>query len=153
MRAAAYHRFVPASLCIRGPADPSTSSSGSVCASTAKKKSGPRPAQAVPCCRSLASKVEVIASRSLGLAAFASSTSCEALDFSAAEVLKASPSKAAIAASRFKRSATEIMEPPRSAAWGFILWGAEKRVKRDARRRQPPPQRLRLHKYAIYGII
>ena len=54
--------------------------------STAKKKSGPRPIQAVPAVRSLASNVVVIASRSVGLADLASAMSCGAVDLSAAWV-------------------------------------------------------------------
>ena len=54
--------------------------------STAKKKSGPRPIQAVPSFRFLASNVVVIASRSVGLADLARAMSCGAVDLSAAWV-------------------------------------------------------------------
>jgi hypothetical protein len=51
--------------------------------SKAKKESGPWPTQAVPSFKSLTSKVVVIASRRLGLFAFAKSINCCADRFSA----------------------------------------------------------------------
>src|ERR1700730_3516692 len=53
-------------------------------ASMAKKKSGPRPTQAVPSFRSLALKVAVIASRRPARLDLASSINCGAVIFSAA---------------------------------------------------------------------
>jgi hypothetical protein len=69
---------------ISGRGAASISSCGFDLDSTAKKKSGPRPAQAVPSFNSLASKVVVIASRNPGPGVFASSISWVAVDFSAA---------------------------------------------------------------------
>src|SRR5439155_9600485 len=84
MWAAEYQMSEPASCRMCGPGAASIKSSGFACARTAKIKSEPRPTQAVPSLRSLDSKVELMASRKFGLAAFASSTSCVAVDFSAA---------------------------------------------------------------------
>src|SRR5262245_48324793 len=85
MRADAYQRFEPASGCIVGPAESSIINCGLLATSNAKKKSGPRPTQAVPSCKSFASKVVVIASCNLGPAVLVSSTSCVAFILSAVE--------------------------------------------------------------------
>src|SRR5260370_10787500 len=84
MRAGAYQRVEPANCCNCGPGAPSMTSDGCEGASVAKKKSGPRPAQAVPSLRSLGSKVAVMASRKLGLFDLASSINCGAVNFSSA---------------------------------------------------------------------
>src|SRR6266849_9300347 len=84
MRAGAYQKSEPAKCCMGGPETPSITSDGWEGASTAKKKSGPRPAQAVPSLRSLASKLAEIASRRPALLDLARSISCWADFFSAA---------------------------------------------------------------------
>src|ERR1700722_948257 len=86
MRAAAYQRLELASCCICGPRASSMKRAGFAGDSRAKKKSGPRPIQAVPAFRSLASNVVVIASSSAGLADLASAMSCGAVDLSAARL-------------------------------------------------------------------
>src|SRR5450432_1916694 len=83
MRAAAYQRSEPDRCCICGPGVSSMTSSGCAVASVAKKKSGPRPAQAVPSFSSLASKLAVIASRRPPLLDLARSINCGADSFSA----------------------------------------------------------------------
>src|SRR5712692_6625794 len=85
MRAGAYQKSEPAKCCMGGPETPSITSDGWEGASTAKKKSGPRPAQAVPSLRSLASKLAEIASRRPPLLDLARSISCGADLFSAAK--------------------------------------------------------------------
>ena len=69
---------------IAGPAASSMISVGVEAASTAKKKSGPCPAQAVPSFRSLASKLASMLARSSGLCALASAINSGAPSFSAA---------------------------------------------------------------------
>src|SRR5271154_5706570 len=86
MRPTAYQRLELASCCICGPGASSMKRAGFADDSMAKKKSGPRPVQAVPAFRSLASNVVAIASRSVGLADLASAMSCGAVDLSAAWV-------------------------------------------------------------------
>src|SRR5260370_8920281 len=96
MRAGAYQRVEPANRCNCGPGAPSMTSDGCEDASVAKKKSGPRPAHAVPSLRSLGSKVAVMASRRLGLLDLASSINWGAVNFSAAsaDVTRASEQSA-----------------------------------------------------------
>src|SRR6266852_1222621 len=84
MCAGAYQKSEPVRCCIDNPEAPSITSDGCEGDWTAKKKSGPRPAQAVPSIRSLASKLAVIASRRPALLDFARSISCGADLFSAA---------------------------------------------------------------------
>src|SRR5215831_6037481 len=102
MRAGVYQRSDPENCCIWGPGEPSITSWGFGWLWTAKKKSGPWPAQAVPSFRSLASKVEGMASRKLGLADFASSMSSVAVSLSAAGAGDVSdkPTTAAVAITR-----------------------------------------------------
>src|SRR6266446_5307803 len=92
MRAGAYQRVEPANCCNCGPGASSMTSDGCEGASVVKKKSGPRPAQAVPSLRSLGSKVDAMASRRVGLLDLASSISFGAVNFSAptADTAKAS---------------------------------------------------------------
>src|SRR5271165_946676 len=86
MRLTAYQRLELASCCICGPGASSMKRAGFADDSMAKKKSGPRPIQAVPAFRSLASNVVVMASRSVGLGDLASAMSCGAVDLSAARL-------------------------------------------------------------------
>ena len=79
-----YQKSEPARCCIEGPGPPSIKSEGSEGACTAKKKSDPWPAHAVPSVRVLRSKVAVIASRRAALLDFARSISCVAELLSAA---------------------------------------------------------------------
>src|SRR5215467_2862007 len=95
MCAATYQRSEPASGCICGPGTSSISSSGLDVACKAKKKSGPRPAHAVPSFKSLASKVDAIDSRKEGLADFANSISCFAFIFAGAEIQELAKKKSA----------------------------------------------------------
>src|ERR1700730_15859247 len=84
MLAGVYHRSEPDRCCICGPEASSMTREGCEGASMAKKKSGPRPAQAVPSFRSLPLKVAVIASRRPAGLDLASAINCGAFIFSAA---------------------------------------------------------------------
>src|SRR5262245_59880291 len=136
MRAAAYHRPEPASGCITGPAVSSMISCGLAVASTTKKKSGPRPAQAVPSFKSLASNVVVIASCSFALDAFVRSVSCAAFILSAAETL------AVVSAQKLQmtraigsdHSRTKFMRiPPPLLGGKLILMSATQHCQTDGR--------------------
>src|ERR1700720_1098327 len=84
MRALAYHRSDLPSWRICGPGASSMKSAGLEVAWTAKKKSGPRPVQAMPLLMSFGSKVARMASCRSGLLEVAGALSCGAVDFSAA---------------------------------------------------------------------
>ena len=84
MCAGAYQKSESARCCNGGPEALSITSEGWEGDWTAKKKSGPRPAQAVPSFRSLASKLAAIASCRPPMLDFARSISCRADFFSVA---------------------------------------------------------------------